>query len=80
MGNAQLRRNRSSIASDSGSTGSKLKQPREHKRYGTVVVKVTNIAPNRRPQDNVITHCITAKGGILFGSQSSPNTIQKGTF
>lgn len=55
----------------------KSKHIREHKRYGTVIVKVTNIAPNRRPQDSVITHSITSRGGILYGSQCSPNTIQK---
>jgi hypothetical protein len=77
MGNTQIRRNRSSIGSEGSTSNNRTKQPREHKRYGTVVVKVTNIAPNRRPQDNVITHSVSAKGAILFGSQSSLNTIQK---
>jgi hypothetical protein len=83
MGNAHQisNRSRSSVStSENNNVGTviRTKHIREHKRYGTVIVKITNMAANRRPQDNIITHIITPKGSILYGSLCNPANIQKG--
>lgn len=78
MGNAVSTRNsRLSTTSDNGrlSTG---KVVREHKRNGVVVVKLNSSAASRRGGDGQITHVVTPKGAILYGSLFNPTSMQRG--
>ena len=79
MGNAQTAgANRLSTSSEPGAT--RKKPPlREHKRHGFVTVKVHSNNPNRRPNEGVVSHIISPKGSILYGSLHSPTQIVKGT-
>lgn len=80
MGNNQSNNSsRVSVASNGSSV--KPFKVREHKRHGAVILKILNSAntPRRNPE-NQITHVITPKGSILYGSSvfNNPNIIQNG--
>lgn len=51
---------------------------REHKRNGVVVVKLNSSAASRRGGDGQITHVVTPKGAILYGSLFNPTGMQRG--
>jgi hypothetical protein len=80
MGNAvstsPSRNSRLSTSSDNGrsSTGKVI---REHKRNGVVVVKLNSSAASRRGGDGQITHVVTPKGAILYGSLFNPTGMQR---
>ena len=51
---------------------------REHKRHGIVTVKINSPASGRRGSDAQITHVVSPKGAILYGSLFNPSLIQRG--
>ena len=52
---------------------------REHKRHGVVTLKMVSANPVRRGAETIVTHTITPKGCILFGSQHfNPAVVQNG--
>lgn len=68
-----------SIGNIIGGRGQSLK---EHRRFGTVSVKIaatppTIIGSNAR-NNNIIHHSVTPRGAILYGSLCSPCIMQKG--
>lgn len=70
-----------SVTSESGfsSTGGRQKHGKEHKRHGVVTLKMVVSNPTRRANDQVVTHTITPKGCILYGSQAfEPTVVQQG--
>lgn len=54
------------------------KMLREHKRYGVVVVKYTSSTGSTRRPDGVVSHVVTPKGAIMYGSLFNPLSIQRG--
>lgn len=71
-----------SVASESGfssSGGGRPKHGKEHKRHGVVTLKMVVSNPTRRANDQVVTHTITPKGCILYGSLAfDPMVVQQG--
>lgn len=69
-----------SVTSDSGfSSMGRPKQGKEHKRHGVVTLKMVVSNPTRRSSDTVVTHTITPKGCILYGSLAfDPCVVQQG--
>ena len=83
MGNRIVRATESSTRTSTAEDGAVLRQKpvKEKMRHGVVHVNVT-LAPtgNRRlPRgDMEESHIITARGGIIHGTQSEPMAIQRG--
>ena len=75
---ASLENNSANISSFGSSHGNRTVHLREHKRYGVVNVKITNISTSRRSPENTVNHTITPRGTIIYGSVCNPFTIQKG--
>jgi hypothetical protein len=74
----------SDTSSNNGSFGTGIgnirnKFVREHKKHGTVTLKLVNMNPVRRGSDHIITHTITPRGCILYGSSAfNPAVVQNG--
>ena len=59
---------------------------KEHKRFGVVSLKISNIvmamnmSDRSRTQEGTVSYTITPRGSILYGSLCSSNVIQKGIY
>jgi hypothetical protein len=51
---------------------------KEHKRHGVVTVKINSTNSGRRLGESQVSHVITPKGSILYGSLFNPAPIQRG--
>jgi hypothetical protein len=73
---------RFSTTSTDGNTSSNVKNRllKEHKRHGVVTIKLNSNTSGRRLGEQQITHVVTPKGAILYGSLFNPNPIQRGEF
>ncbi len=86
MGTGQSRDQRNSTVSVGGggrlslfSKSSSGNRPlREHKRHGVVTVRINSVNNNRRNSEGQLSHVITPKGAILYGSLFNPAVIQNG--
>ena len=71
--------NSRSLANRSSSTSKIIVVPRERTRHGIVQAKITSLAyTNRRQPENETIAVITPKGGIFYGSLTTPTQIQRG--
>ncbi|RYH12646.1 hypothetical protein EON65_37685 [archaeon] len=53
----------------------RFKPPREHKRFGCVTLKVHTI--NARNAEDQVSHVLTPKGALLYGSLFNPGVVLK---
>lgn len=69
-----------SMSSESGLIPvGRAKHAKEHKRHGIVTLKMVGANPVRRGAEAIVTHTITPKGCILYGSQNfNPAVVQNG--